>query len=316
MENFIFSVNTVLPVLLIIIVGFCLRRFGVLDADTVSTLNKFAFKVAMPLLLFKDISTMDFYTEFSLSFVLFCTIFSIMSYIVMWFISLRIFSDRRVAGSFAQGSVRGSVTILGVTIVTSIYGSAGIAALMIASAGLVYNIMSVLMLTFCANDGKTDMKSVKSALRGIITNPLIIGIFLGLPFSMLRISLPAPIMSAIGSLGACATPLALLVIGASFEFSDSTTRLRPAIAATVIKLIILPAIAVPLAIFMGFKGAALTSILLMTGTATAPVSYIMSKNIGCDAPLSANIILLTDLFFSITLAAWLFWLKSTGLMLI
>ncbi|MGE4354605.1 MAG: AEC family transporter [Oscillospiraceae bacterium] len=313
MENFIFSVNAALPVLLLILTGFALHRFGMLSDDIVSALDKFSFNIAMPLLLFRDISAMDFYAEFHLSFVLFCFIVSILSFLIIWGLAVRFIPDRREAGSFAQGSVRGSIAILGVTIVTNIYGSAGVAAIMIATAVPVYNIMSVFILTFCASEGKISAARIKKALVGIITNPLIIGIAAGLPVALLRITLPTPIQSAVNSLGTTATPLALLVIGASFRFEDATARLKPAVVATVIKLVLLPAAFLPIAVALGFRDAPLTSILLMLGTATAPASYIMARNIGCDAPLSANIVLLTELFFSVTLTLWLFLLKSLAL---
>lgn len=313
MDNFIFSVNTALPVLLMILIGLFLKRVGMLDDSMVSALDRFSFKVAMPLLLFHDISSMDFYSEFQLSFVLYCFLISVVSFLVMWVISLRIFPDRRVAGSFAQGSVRGSVAILGVMIVTNIYGSAGIAALMIAASVPVYNIMSVLILTFCGSGGSQQAHPVKAALHGIVTNPLILGIAAGLPFALLRIHLPTGLISAAKSLGATATPLALVVIGASFNMADATARLKPALAATAVKLLILPALGLPIAILLGFRDAALTSIILMLGSAAAPASYIMAKNMGCDAPLSANIVMLTDILFSVSLTFWLFLLKSLAL---
>ncbi|MGI6027854.1 MAG: AEC family transporter [Candidatus Heteroscillospira sp.] len=313
MDNFIFSVNTALPLLLMILAGMLLKRVGLLDTGMVSALDSFSFRIAMPLLLFYDISTMDFYSEFSLSFMLFCFIVSVVSFLVMWKVSLLVFPDRRAAGSFAQGSVRGSVAMLGVMIVTNIYGSAGIAALMVAASVPVYNVMSVLILTFCGSGRENSAGQLKAALKGILTNPFILGIAAGLPFALLRINLPTALASAAKSLGSTATPLALVVIGASFSYAEATARLKPALAATAIKLLVLPAVGLPLAVMLGFREAALTSIILMLGSATAPASFIMAKNMGCDAPLSANIVMLTDVFYSVTLTFWLFLLKTLAL---
>ena len=313
LENFIFSVNTALPVLFVILIGLFLKRRGMLSEADVKVLDRFSFKVGLPLLMFHDISEMDVYSEFQLSFVLFCALFSIATFVIIWIVAMKVFPDRAMAGSFAQGSVRSSVAVLGVTIVSSIYGSAGIAALMIAAAVPVYNVMSVIILTFCGSGGKIGRDTIRSALRGIITNPLILGIVAGLPFALLRIELPTALSSAIGSLSSCATPLALIVIGASFSRSAAASSFRPALCASVIKLLLLPAIGLPIAVALGFRDAALTSILLMTGTATTPASFIMARNMGCDGPLAANIVLITDALFSITLTMWLFILKSLAL---
>ena len=296
-----------------ILTGLFLRQIGMLSDEMVSALDKFSFKVGMPLLLFHDIAVMDLYSEFRLSFVLFCLSISVLSFLVMWFLSLRLFPDKPTAGSFAQGSVRGSVAILGVMIVSNIYGSAGIAALMIAASVPVYNVMSVMILTCCGSNAGRSEHPVRDAVHSILTNPLILGIVSGLPFALLRIHLPGGLISAAKSLGSTATPLALVVIGASFNWAEATARLKPALAATVIKLLILPAIGLPFAVALGFREAALTSIVLMLGSASAPASYIMAKNMGCDAALSANIILLTDCFFAVTLTFWLFLLKSLAL---
>ncbi|HIW15957.1 MAG TPA: AEC family transporter [Firmicutes bacterium] len=310
MENFIFSINVALPILFVILIGLFLKKRGFLDQNAISALDKFSFRVGMPLLMFKNISEMDFYAEFSLKFILFCAIFSLATFLIIWFVALRLFPDRPAAGSFAQGSVRGSVSVLGVSIVANIYGTAGIAAVMISATVPIYNAMSIIILTCCGTSGKVRLRDI---VHSIFTNPLVIGILCGLPFALLRIEVPEAAASTVDTLSATATPLALIVIGASFNRADATARLRPALLATLIKLVIMPCIGMPIAIWLGFRDAALTSLLLMTSTATAPASYIMARNMGCDGPLASNIVLLSTMFFSFTLAAWLFALRSFGL---
>jgi predicted permease len=313
LDSFIFSVNTALPILLMVLVGMALRRVGILSSSMVAALDQFAFRVGLPLLMFQNVSTMDLYAEFQLRFALYCVGISLASFLVIWFLAPRIFHDRAMAGSFAQGSVRGSVAVLGVAIVSSIYGQAGIAALMVACSVPVYNIMSVLILSSCGGKSAAGGSHVRNAVRGILYNPLILGVLAGMPFALLRIHLPAGITGAISGLGGTATPLSMVVIGASFNWADATARLRPAIAGTIIKILLLPAIGLPIAIALGFRDAALASVLLMLGSGSAPAGYIMAKNLGCDGPLAANIILLTDLLFPLTLTMWLFLLRSSGL---
>ncbi len=97
MENFIFSINVALPILFVILIGLFLKKRGFLDQNAISALDKFSFRVGMPLLMFKNISEMDFYAEFSLKFILFCAIFSLATFLIIWFVALRLFPDRPAA---------------------------------------------------------------------------------------------------------------------------------------------------------------------------------------------------------------------------
>jgi len=312
-ENFIFSINTALPILLMTLLGLGLKKCRILTESSIPVLDRFAFKVGLPALMFHNIANMDFYSEFSARFVLYCSGISLASFLIIWYISLKLFSDRSIAGAFAQGSVRGSVAVLGAAIVSSIYGSAGIAALMVAASVPIYNVMSVIILTFCGSSISDPHDRIRSALKGIITNPLILGILAALPFALFRIELPQGISRAISDVSATATPLSLIVIGASFSVADATARFKPALLATSIKLIVFPALSIPLAVMLGFRDAALTSIILMLGSASAPAGFLMSRNMGCDGPLSANIIMLSQMAFPFTLTLWLFILKSLAL---
>lgn len=302
-----------MPIILVIVAGYFLRQKGFLDDNTTNALDKFSFQVALPLMLFIDIAQMDFYSEFRLDFVIFCIAATTISFLVVWFLAEKFMSDRRMVGSFVQGSVRGSVAILGVSVITNVYGSAGIAAIVVAVVAPLYNVLSIFALTFCASDGKIDAARVKKSLKEIVTNPLVIGIFLGMPFALLRLEIPSAIAGAISNIGKTATPLALIVVGASFNLADATKRLRPALLASIIKLIILPAVFLPIAVMLGYRDATLMSALMMLGSATAPASYIMSKNFGCDAPLSANIVIIAEGLFAVTITAWLYILKALAL---
>lgn len=305
--------NAALPIVIAVLIGTLLHHMGILKRDMLPALDSFAFNIGMPLLMFTNISSMDFYSEFDPGFMLYCFLISLASFSAVWIISLKLFSNRSMAGAFAQASVRGSISLLAVAITTHIYGSAGIASLMIAAAVPVYNIMSVFILTFCGSGEKANGYQIKKALKSIITNPLILGIAAGLPFALLRIEIPDFIDTPISNLAHCATPIGLMSMGASFNLSDATARLKPALAASAIKLLVLPGIGVPIAVLLGFRGEMLTCIMLMLGSATTPASYIMAKQMGCDGPLSSNVVILTQVFFAVTLTFWLFILKTLTL---
>lgn len=192
---------------------------------------------------------------------------------------------------------------------------------MIVSAVPLYNILSVIILTFSADMGKTVNEqnvsgrgeNIKKACLNVIKNPIIIGIFLGLPFSILGIDIPVVPLKAVTSIAQTATPIALLVVGAGFEGAKAVKKLKLTAIATFIKLILLPLIFFPFAIGFGFRGSELVAILVMLGSPTTVTCYIMAKNMGNDEVLSSSIVVMATLVSSVTLTGWIFVLKVMGL---
>ena len=220
-----------------------------------------------------------------------------------------------MVGAFVQASCRSSAAILGVAFATNIYGDAGQTPLMIVAAVPLFNIISVLILTLSASDRDetNGMAQVKKTCLNILKNPIILGILAGIPFSILGVSLPPILDKTVTSVASTATPLALLVVGANFEGRKAIAKLKPTLAATAIKLLILPAIFLPIAIAMGFTGSNLVAILIMTGSPTTVTCYIMAKNMKNDAVLSSSIVVTATLASSVTITFWVFLLRLLGL---
>lgn len=217
-------------------------------------------------------------------------------------------------GSFVQGSFRGSAAILGIAFAQNIYGSSGMVPMMIVASIPLFNIFSVIVLIRSANAQETDTRKViRKTLKGIVTNPIILGIVAGVPFALLQIKFPPIIAKTIQSVGSLSTPLALLVIGAGFSTGAAIRKWKPTVAAAVIKLILIPGIFLPLAAVLGFRGENMVAVLILTGAPTTVSSYIMAKNMDNDSVLSSNIVVLTTLLSSVTLTLTIYLLKSFAL---
>lgn len=312
LDSFIFSLNVTLPVFLVIVVGMLLRKLGIFTADYASMTDKFVFKAALPVLLFKDISDMDFGADFDVKFVLFCVVVTIVMFLGVWGLSTLLVKDKSMVGSFAQGSVRGSAAILGIALATNIYGSSGLAPLMILSAVPLFNILSVIILTFSAEHGDKKI-NFSTLMRNIITNPIILGILAGIPFSLFDVTLPTFLSKTVSSISVTATPMALLAIGASFSFGEAKKKILPSLAASLIKLFALPLVFLPIAVFLGFRDSALTAIFVMLGSPTTVTCYIMSKNMKNDHVLSSNIVMIATLLSSVSVTFWVFVMKYMSL---
>lgn len=313
MSNFLYSINATMPVFMVIVLGYILRRIGFLSGEFVSVADKLVFKVALPVMVFKDIAGADLTHDFDLSFVLFCFFGTCVFFGVTWFFSELLIKDKSMIGSFVQGSFRGSAAILGIAFAQNIYGSSGLVPMMIVASIPLFNIFSVLVLVRSANAEETDKgKVLAKTLRGIVTNPIIIGIFAGIPFALLQVEFPVMIDKAINSVASLSTPLALLAIGGGFSTGAALKKWKPTLVAAAIKLIIIPGVFLPLAVFMGFRDEQLVALLILTGAPTTVSSYIMATNMGNDGVLASGIVVVTTILSSVTLTGIIFILKSGG----
>lgn len=308
LDSFIFSLNAALPVFFVMLVGKLLNRIGLFSENYASATDKFVFKAALPVLLFRDISSMDFQHDFDVKFVVFCALTSLVMFLAVWVISFAFIKDKSMVGSFVQGSARGSAAILGIALATNIYGSSGLASLMIFAAVPVFNVMSVIILA--CSSGSMNGISFKGILKSIVTNPIILGILAGLPFSIFDITLPSIVVGAVDSIAKTATPMALISIGASFSLSEAKKKFLPSLSASLIKLFVLPLVFLPVAVLFGFRDSSLVAIFVMLGSPTTVTSYIMAKNMDNDGTLASNIVMLATLLSSVSVTFWVFVLRQ------
>ena len=187
--------------------------------------------------------------------------------------------------------------------------------LMIIGAVPLYNIYSVIVLTFEAQneDGTRDSGKIKEACVNILKNPIIISIFLGMVAALAGIHFPTIIDKTIHSVAQMATPLALIVIGAGFEGRKALAKIKPTAWAAAIKLVIQPLIFLPIAAYMGFHGEKMIAILIMLASPTTPSCFIMAKSMKNDGVLTASVIVATTLLAAFTLTFWIFLLRRFGL---
>ena len=346
MDSFIYSINATVPVFLVMVLGGLIKKIGIIDEHFANVANRYVFKVALPVLLFRDLSKSDFKSQFEPKFVLYCSIVTILMFSLVWIFTEILMKDDTQKGAFIQGSCRSSAAILGMAFVQNMYSDTGMAPLMIVAAVPLFNIFAVVVLTFKAhpkevvvneidtyetvqniNDNeevvtdnitikktvshKTD--NIKKASINIVKNPIIIGIVLGFISSMLNMKYPVIINKTIESISQTATPIALICIGAGFEGRKAIKKIKPTLVATFIKLIGLAAVFIPIGVALGFRNQELVAALIMLASPTTVTSYVMAKSMDNDEVLSSSIIVLTTVLSSITLTGWIFILRTFGL---
>lgn len=313
MENLIFSLNATIPIFLMMLLGMLFRKLGWMDEVFAAKMNKFVFLVPLPVLLFEQLATVDFSEVWDIKFILFCFVVTAISITISTVISL-LWKDRSIKGEFIQATYRSSAALLGIAFIQNIYGTVGMAPLMIIGSVPLYNVMAVVVLSFFKpGNNSFDKALVKKTLKGIVTNPIIIGIMAGFVWSALKLPMPLILHKTVSSIGATATPMGLMSMGATFEMKKATSKMKPTLVAVFMKLIGFCAIFLPMAAMLGFRNEQLIAILVMLGSATTVSSFVMARSMGHEGTLSSGVIMMTTLLSAFTLTMWLDVLRSFGL---
>ena len=313
MENLIFSLNATIPIFLMMLLGMLFRKLGWMDEVFAAKMNKFVFLVPLPVLLFEQLATVDFSEVWDIKFILFCFVVTAISITISTLISL-LWKDRSIKGEFIQATYRSSAALLGIAFIQNIYGTAGMAPLMIIGSVPLYNIMAVLVLSF-TKPGQNGMSPelLKKTLKGIVTNPIILGILAGALWSLLRLPMPTILSKTVSNLGSLTTPLGLMTMGAAFNWGEAKTGMGPAFVASFMKLFGLCTLFLPVAVLLAFREAELIAILVMLGSSTTVSSYVMARNMGHSGVLSSSIVAITTLGSALSLTFWLYVLKTLAL---
>lgn len=313
MSNLIYSINATLPIFLLIILGKVLKTTKIISDEFTKTADRYVFRIALPALLFSDLTENNVGSSFDGKYVLFCFSVTIFSIAVLWGLTEKFMKNEEQKGAFIQGSYRSSAAILGLAFINNMYDSVGMAPLMIIGCVPLYNIFAVIILTLKGDNGGKK-PNMKETFINVMKNPILLSILIALPFALLNLHFPSFVNKAIGSVANTATPLALISIGASFEGKKALKKMKPTLLASFIKLILLAGLFLPLAVFFGYRNQELMALLVMLGSPTTVSSYIMAKNTGNDGILTSSIIVLTTLLSSLTLTLWIFVLKSFGVL--
>lgn len=314
MNNLLFALGTVAPVFLVVAVGYATRRRGVLTKEFSDVSARFNFKFCFPAMVFDSLYTADFNSLFTIK-DMFLALASVVVVLgIGWLAGFYLYrQDRQARGSFIQGSFRGNIVLLGLPMALQVLGEGFRAQAAIFTTIIVtaYNVFSVFLLAaHAAGDRKPGLKTM---LRSILTNPMIIGVACALPFALTGTGLPRPVSVFIRYFAVMTVPLALLDIGAGM-----TGRTRPAsagkvLAASVIKTALAPLLYGAVFYLGGASRENVAIMIILGSTPTAMASFTMAKVMGCNAELAGDIVLVSTLMSAFTIAAAIVFLRSAGL---
>ncbi len=310
MENLQISASVVLPMLIMMLVGYISRYTGIVSEDTLRKVNKLLFSVFLPFLVFRNVYTSDIRSAFSLKLLIFSICLILGMYVVIFFAVRALEKSNPKRASLIQAIFRSNFIIFGIPVVSTLYGeeSTGVAAILIAVIIPLYNVLAVVTFEI-HRGGKPDFKKI---LVGIITNPLIIASLFGAVVLLSGFQMPAILDEAISSIGQIATPLAFVILGGLFNFDSIRGGIRQITIGLLGRLIVFPLIGLTIAVLLGFTGPELTVIMIMCGSPPAVSSFTMAQQMDGDGELAGSLVILGSIFSIFTIFVTTFILKSIG----
>lgn len=320
MGSLIFAFNAVLPIVFTVAAGYILKCIGWMDREFSRKANKLCFRVFLPSMLFLNVYKIDNITDIDNGYILFTVLVVLILFLVSFPIVTVASKERERRGVLCQAAFRSNYALIGIPLAESLFGESGVKAASVLSAVVIvlFNILAVICLSVYGK-GKP---SIKKIAFDILKNPLIISICLGLavlfirPYVDFRISDIDPVYKLLSYLSSLATPLALLVLGAQFEFSTVRELRREIIWGVMMRCLMVPVLGLGGAclFFKGeFTGAHFASLTAVFTTPLAVSSVAMAQEMGADERLAGQLVIWTTLVSALTTFTASFLLKAIGI---
>lgn len=305
-------VEIVLPVFLIIGLGYGIRRTGLVDDHFFQQTNGLVFYVCLPILLFYKIGTADFATSFNFKLVIATSAAVGCCFLIAYLYGAWREYPAPVHGAFCQGAFRGNLAYIGLAIVYNAYGDPGLtrAGILLGFLVPVLNIFAILALILPQQQQQTNYQAIT---KQVILNPLIIASLIGILWSFFHLPMPIILDRTLNIAAGMTLPLALLSIGNSFTLDGLKGDVRKAALATAMKLLLLPIVTTGFMLMLGISGLDFAIGLLMAGAPTAVATYIMASKMGADGELAGTIVVLATAFSAISYTLLLFSLQLLGI---
>ena len=312
-DNIIFTGNVVAPVFLLVALGYFVKRINVINENFVDVTSKFVYSVSLPALVFINIAEIDLSEAIDFNQIIYIYAATLFNFLIMWALSIPFVKDGKNLSVFVQGAFRSNFAIVGLAIISKLFGSfaLGKASIVLAFILPLYNVLAVIILTVPLR--KERKLNLKNTLYEIILNPLIVAVIIGLPFSYFKIKIPPVINSTAGFLSELALPLALIGIGGSLNLQNIKKASGLAFTSSAVKVILVPLVLTFGAYYFGFKGIDFGIMFVLFASPTAIVSFIMAEAMGANSKLAGNIVLISTVASVFTIAAGIVILKELAL---
>lgn len=326
MESFLFALNAVAPIILTVAVGYLLKRLGLMNIPMAKQINKLVFRLFLPAMIFLNLYSIDSFDSFSFGYMGYTVLGVLALFLLAIPVVLLCTSVRERRGPVWQASFRSNFALIGIPLAESLCGSEGVAVASLLSALTIplLNVLAVISLSIFGKGG--EKPSLRKILLGILQNPLIQVIALalavlgvralfekaGIGFRLGDVSVLFTVLKYLSNL---ATPLALLSLGAQFEFSAIASLRREILTGTLMRTLVSPVLGLGVAYLLfrsHFTGAQFASLVAVFATPVSVSSAPMAQEMGNDAELAGQLVIWTTLVSALSIFMASFLLNLAG----
>lgn len=326
MKDFLFALGAVSPIIITVALGYVLKRIGIIPYGIAKPLNKIVFRVLLPVMLFLNIYKLDGLLEVEYGYLIYVAVAVAVVAAIAIPLSALLTHERSRRAPLIQAAFRSNYALIGIPLAISLAGEGAAASASLLSAVSIplFNVLAVLSLSAFDPSGKKP--TVAKVIKGILTNPLIIGIVSGIlvlgiraVFESCDISFRltdvAPVYKVLEYLSGAATPLALLSLGAQFEFSQTRSMKKEIIIGTVMRVFAVPTLLITIAcVFFGdfFSAAHYACFIGVFATPLAVSTVPMTQEMGSDGELAGQLVVWTTIASAFGVFIFSYLLKVLG----
>jgi predicted permease len=310
-NNLVISVQAVIPMFCLLLIGVFVKKSKILTDRELPQVNNLVFRIFLPVLMFSSIYDSKISGAMNSGLILFALAAVLFVYFGALAFSFFIEKNNAARGSLVQAIYRSNLVIMGLPLVSGIYGhkSLGTVAVMVSVIVPVYNVLAVITLEIFRGQ-KTSWGKV---ITGILKNPLIIGGAAGMLAVLLQVRLPDVIEEIVTETAGAATPLALIVLGASFHYSSIDRCRRNLVICVASRLVAVPGVCLAAAAALGFRDVEFVTLIAVFASPCSVSSFTMAQQMDSDSELTANCIAFTTALASLTMFLWIFLFKQLGM---
>ena len=314
MESLQIAVEIMLPLFLMMAVGYVVRLTGLLNEMSAYQMNRVIFTVFLPMLVFQNIYTIDsdaLWYNFDSGMLIYVLTGVALQFLIALCIAFLSEKDNSRRGVVLQGMFYGNFVLFGIPVCTALFGedAAGPASLLVAVILPLYYILAVIALELFRGGHPSFFRT----LKGIFTNPLILASIAGILCLVFRIRLPRILSETVSSLASIAAPLAFVILGATFSFRKIGNSVRSLCLALGVKLLFFPVFFLLLAVLLGFRGSSLAILLVVFASPVAVSSFTMAQQMDGDEYLAGQLVVFSSFLSVGTIFLFIFLLGQFAL---
>lgn len=313
MEHLLLCFHAIMPLLLLMLLGYLLKRFQFISQEGFDALDKLCFQIFVPTMLFQNVYTADFSSQLHMDAIVFEEVAIFVIFLTAYFLVPRLMPHRNSdIATVIHGVCHGNLAVLGMPLMANLFGEKGTAvySILLACTSPLINPLMVYEHLHFQGDSIKPLPLLGKVLR----SPFLAGTLLGLGCKLLGIQFPQFLNTTISNVKAIASPLCLIALGGSFSFGSIRGMARPVIHSVLFKCLWIPLVVLTIAVALGFRGVVLASLMVIFSCPSAAATYSFCTGYCGNPQLASQIVVYSSVFSIFSMFLWLFSFLQLGLL--